>query len=40
MRRMDFHRLTQERLRQRYGVPAALSEFVESAFRLAGRGVF
>jgi len=37
---MDPHQVTQERLRQRYGVPTALSEFVVSTFRLSGRGVF
>jgi len=40
MSRMDPHQVTQERLRQRYGVPTALSEFVVSTFRLSGRGVF
>jgi hypothetical protein len=39
--RMDLsHQVTQARMRQRYGVPAALSEFVVFAFRLSGRGVF
>jgi len=37
---MDSHQVTQERIRQRYGAPIALLEFVESAFRLSGRGVF
>jgi len=32
--------VTQERMRQRYGAPTDLSEFVVSAFRLSGRGVF
>jgi len=38
--RMDSHQVTQERMRQRYGAPAALPEFVAFAFRLSGRGVF
>ena len=37
--RMDFYQVTQG-MRQRYDVPAALSEFVAFAFRLSGRGVF
>ncbi len=37
---MDPHQVTQERMRQRYGVPTAPSQFVLSAFRLSGRGVF
>ena len=36
---MDPHQVIQECVRQRYGVPT-LSEFVVSAFRLSGRGVF
>ena len=32
--------VTQERMRHPYGVPSALSEFIVSAFRLSGRGVF
>jgi len=38
--RMDPHQVTRERMRQRYGVLAVLSEFVVFAFRLPGRGVF
>ena len=38
--RMDPYQVIQERMRQRYGVPTALSEFAVSAFRLSGRGVF
>jgi len=38
--RMDPHQVTRERMRQRYGVLATLSEFVVFAFRLPGRGVF
>jgi hypothetical protein len=37
---MDPHQVTPECVRQRYGVPTARSEFVVSAFRLSGRGVF
>jgi hypothetical protein len=37
---MDPQQVTQECMRQRYGVPTTLSEFVVSAFRLSGRGVF
>jgi len=37
---MDPHQVTQERMRQRYGVPTALVDYVQSAFRLSGRGVF
>jgi hypothetical protein len=40
MSRMDLHRVTQKGMRQRCGVPTALSEFVVCAFRLSGRGVF
>jgi hypothetical protein len=38
--RMNPHQVTQERMRHPYGVPSALSEFIVSAFRLSGRGVF
>jgi hypothetical protein len=37
---MDSHQVTQERMRQRYSVSAANSQFVVFAFRLWGRGVF
>jgi hypothetical protein len=37
---MDPLQVIQECVRQPYGVPTALSEFVVSAFRLSGRGVF
>jgi hypothetical protein len=37
---MGPHQVIQKCVRQRYGVPTPLSEFVVSAFRLSGRGVF